>query len=573
MKSNPRYRNLEDFQSHTDYLNYMYGDVSGFIARGIISDDGKGTYHESFSFSDRLIYRNKYFGVENVYTSMNTFLTRYKHNDERSGRKVSNLKHLNALYLDLDCYKIGMSQETALEELERSYFGKKIPIPTFVIDSGRGIYLIWKISEDRNALPRWNNVQHYLYEQCKCFNADPKAVDAARILRVPNSINGNNGEPVRIIRFNNVKYTLYEIIKQYDIKPKGKEKKQKNAITYPYGQATDRQRRTAQWQANSLGIELPDFTDYQATFDFIHNNCNVQQKINNVYHASTRNSSMALSLERRVSDLFKLFSMRKGVDCCREIALFLCRLWSAERTNDFEYALEQTRALNRTFDVPFDDKYLETRTKSAETILKRGNSYRYSLNNLIRILGITESEQRELTVLRRRTVEQIEKKKSYNRDSYLQRLQKENKSSKKDALKIRREKIAELIIGGKDKAQICSELNISHRTYDRDKAVIVADGLIEQLREKTKTSKTTLKDVVEAKKIRNNDKKRTVKNAQGYCSPFFKHSYYKRTPIRRSAYTFSNLYYINTLEGQLSWGDILIDFGGADNSVDNDNSS
>lgn len=109
------YKVAEDFISHKDYLTYMYGDVKGFITRSVIPQERKGAYYETFAFSDRIINRNSYYGVTNVYTSMNTFLTKRKDGDAQSGRKVDNLKRLNALYLDLDCYKIGMSQTVTLE--------------------------------------------------------------------------------------------------------------------------------------------------------------------------------------------------------------------------------------------------------------------------------------------------------------------------------------------------------------------------------------------------------------------------------------------------------------------------
>lgn len=565
MLSSATYKTIDDFVTHKDYLTYMYGDVAGLIARGVIPKERKGAYYEGFNFAERLITQNRYFGVADVYTSMNTFLTRHKKHDDNSGRKVSNIKRLNALYLDLDCYKVGLSQDDVLEELEKRYFGTKIPIPTFVINSGRGLYLIWKINEDRNALPRWTSVQNYLFEQCKDFNADPKALDAARILRVPNSINSNNGETVRIMRFNNVKYTLYELIKQYNITPRKKNKKTGNQVTYPYGQATERQRKVAQWQSEAFGVSIPDFTNYQETFDFIHENSRVQQKINNNERRVTRKTDMAATLEGRVSDLFKLFSMRKGVDCCREIGLFLCRLWTAERTNDFAFALEQTKALNRSFDVPFEDKYVETRTKSAETILKKGNTYRYSLSNLLRFLCITEAEQHELNYLCRRTPAQIERRRESNRAAYIARLREANKAPKKETMQARREQIALLLAEGVSKEQICSQLQLSSRTFDRDKAFILAQGLLEwaksRVAEAAKHISEAIKDVAETFDLSNSHTfERTLKNAQGTTSPFFKLNYYRRTPIGRSANAYSlvnNIFIEEPKDSQITWDDIL----------------
>lgn len=541
------YKTAEDFMSHKDYLTYMYGNVQGFITRSVIPQDRKGAYYETFAHGDRLINRNAYYGIENVYTSMNTFLSPRKDGNEQSGRKVGNLKRLNALYLDLDCYKIGMTQEQVLDELEQNYFGHSIPTPTFVINSGRGLYLIWKLkNEDKNALPRWTSVQKYLFEQCRDFNADPQALDAARILRVPFSTNGKNGETVRIMRFNDVQYTLHEIIKEYDIKAQKWSQKPKNEPTYSYGQATERQRRVAQWQAQEFGLEPPNFENYEETFEFIKANSRPhREKKSEKNHILifAKAKTITTMLDGRINDLFKLFTMRKGGDCSREYALFLCRLWTGERTNDFTYALEQTKALNRSFDVPFDEKYVETRTKSAETILKRGKTYKYGIAKLIKVLGITEEEQRELTYICAQPQSQAARKKKSNRRAYLLRLEKEGKQTKAEAVKERRESIAVLMAEGKSKEDICAELEISARTYDRDKTAIIADGLLSRVQkalgEKVSKIKAVAEKAAEGIKTAVNRTVQTigaaVQCAQNTLSPKFQSTNYKRTPYGCSA--------------------------------------
>ncbi|WEV16725.1 hypothetical protein [Clostridium perfringens] len=44
-------------------------------------------------------------------------------------------------------------------DLEKNYFNQSIPIPNYVIDSGRGMYLIWIINAvPSKALPLWKAV-------------------------------------------------------------------------------------------------------------------------------------------------------------------------------------------------------------------------------------------------------------------------------------------------------------------------------------------------------------------------------------------------------------------------------
>lgn len=556
------YKDITDFINHKDYLTYMYGDVKGFITRSVIPQERKGAYYETFGYADRIINRNSYYGMTNVYTSMNTFLTRRKDGDEHSGRKVENLKHLNALYLDLDCYKIGMTQEQVLFELENDYFGRSIPEPTFVINSGRGLYLIWKIDEDRNALPRWTNVEKYLFEQCKDFNADPQALDAARILRVPFSVNGKNGETVNIMRFNDIRYKLYDIIKEYQITPQKRTKKPTGEITYPYGEATAKQRRIAQWQASEFGLELPNFADYKETFDFIkdnsHNHREDKPKTNDII-IFAKSKTIYTMLEGRVNDLFKLFAMRKGEDCNREYALFLCRLWTGERTNDFTYALEKTIALNKSFDIPFEDSYVECRTKSAETKLKSGRTYQYSLSKLIDVLNITEEEQKELEYLCVHPQNANARKKKTNRRAYLARLSKEGKQTKKQTVQERRTAIATMIAEGKEKKDICATLQISARTYDRDKAAITADGLLSRVKTMLTDTVEKIKDAaetaVESLAEAANSARQAVESACELLSPFFQSTNYKRTPEGCSACTGGNCIQLSLWDGPLNTGD------------------
>ena len=59
------------------------------------------------------------------------------------------------------------------------------PAPSIAIGSGRGMYLIWLHSPiPRAALPRWRACQERLKDILANLGADPKARDAARVLRV-----------------------------------------------------------------------------------------------------------------------------------------------------------------------------------------------------------------------------------------------------------------------------------------------------------------------------------------------------------------------------------------------------
>jgi len=432
------YGTTSEILTQKDYLNFMYGGAQGFIARGTINGDN---YRQQMYTSEWIINRNRYFG--DVYVSLNTFCKRE--------RTVKQLKRLNALYLDIDCYKLGLTQAQVIFALETDYFGKSLPQPTFVIDSGRGLYLIWKIDEDPNALPRWRRVQQYLYETCKHFNADAQALDAARIFRVPFSVNSKNNATVSIKRFTDVKYTLHEIIKEHKIQPfQKKSAKQK----HPYGTATEKQRQTAALIADKHALPLPNFDSYKETFDFISAHYSPPKPLHN---------------NAWCSDIKKLFSLRFGDDCRRrEVGLFLYRLWLCESTQNYEYALNETLRLNSTFDRPLPEKYVISKTFSAEKKVRAGETYKYGKQKLVQILDITLEEMQHLRCLCICPATLKERIRAKNRRNYLSRLALEGKPTKQDALLHRRTEIKSMLSRSTPRHTICKILNISPKTLSRD---------------------------------------------------------------------------------------------------------
>jgi hypothetical protein len=100
---------------------------------------------------------------------------------------------------------------------------------------------------------------------------------------------------------------------------------------------------------------------------------------------------------------------------------------------------------------------------------------------------------------------------------------------------------------GKEKDEICFDLKISKRTFDRDKAVIKSNGLLElnkDILEENKNEQIDIERVKQEKNIKTNEnifeKKQLKTNAKirMTLSPFFKYIYYTRTPEGCSALLF-----------------------------------
>ena len=134
-----------------------------------------------------------------VYFALSTFT-------EPNSRKVPNVKHVNTLFLDLDCGvgKDYETQEKAISALRD--FCKKLSLPKpLLINSGRGVHVYWILSEPV-GVDDWLPVAQRLKHLCTQHNllADPAVTaDAARVLRIPTTHNNKTEPPLEVTFFSN----------------------------------------------------------------------------------------------------------------------------------------------------------------------------------------------------------------------------------------------------------------------------------------------------------------------------------------------------------------------------------
>ena len=115
-------------------------------------------------------------------------------------RRIADVSALPVAFVDLDTYKVpGLEGFTTDELLDRILAQHPwLPVPTMGISSGRGHYLEWVFARplDREHLPRWQLVETALVDLLAPFGADPQAKDAARVLRIVGGRNQRNGAEV-----------------------------------------------------------------------------------------------------------------------------------------------------------------------------------------------------------------------------------------------------------------------------------------------------------------------------------------------------------------------------------------
>lgn len=476
---------------------------------GYISKDEDRVNHGQWTVR-RAVERN-YEGKADIYLSYNP-LKGY------TTRKKANVGKLALLYVDLD---IGRGEnpfeddttpeykQSIVDALEQTIFGVTVPAPNFICDSGRGLYLIYKIyqnengnkQEHANAAERWGRVNSYFTSQFGDYCADKSvSTDEARVLRIPGSINSHTGRVVQFYRYSDQVYTLYNIERDYMSAPtqaqidklerveallgvpctvrnrrsirrflERHEKDYKKA--YNKCKPSEKQLKYAADIARILDIELPNFRTAGGASRFIkkHHKDFLVEKAKRKNHSNyiANDDEITLKmLERRLKSIEKVL-MEAPRDSYRETGLFLYRLFACEYTGDKKLAADMTRELLNNMENPIPEKSAMRTTRSAEKYWENGTTYKMKDMTLADWFGMSLDEWKDL--LPRDAYEDDKAlRKARNRRYYENKLEKAGESSKKNKIATRREEIARLIGDGKTKDEICAELQISERTYYSD---------------------------------------------------------------------------------------------------------
>src|SRR5690625_2161958 len=176
-----------------DFLDIAYNVEDGFVTLATNAENWQESTHYIKSLRNYIELDQNV----DIYTSVNTF---YK-----DRRRVSDVRHILKFYSDLDVYEKGISKEKAIQMIDFAVEKELIPDPTFLIDSGRGLYCLWIIEDApgkrRKVLRLYNYIQEFLSENLEDIGADKNALDVARVLRLVGSYNTKNNEQVRVIRY------------------------------------------------------------------------------------------------------------------------------------------------------------------------------------------------------------------------------------------------------------------------------------------------------------------------------------------------------------------------------------
>lgn len=127
-------------------------------------------------------------------------------------RKNPRLKR--CLFVDLDAKAFGTKQ-AAVQELANFTKATAFPAPSIYVDSGRGIHAYWCFDRDIDV-EAWRALAGKF--KAKCIEAGLKAdhmctADAARIMRMPGTINQKSQTPCRVLKDTGVSYDPSTLLK------------------------------------------------------------------------------------------------------------------------------------------------------------------------------------------------------------------------------------------------------------------------------------------------------------------------------------------------------------------------
>ena len=202
----------------TDFFNHLYEHCEGFIEFRPLPS-GKREYfllkhkEQMQKFCKQHSHENLYFGVA----------TR-----DGAGGTKENIVNIPAVWSDADFKDIG--RKSLYKKLEAFPFS-----PSIIVSSGGGAHFYWLLKEpvEKDELGKVEEVNRRIAQQ---LAGDMNACDAARILRVPGTVN-RKYTPGRICKCTQLKNFYYSLDSFLDLLPEVKSNKSfsKNSNGNPIG--------------------------------------------------------------------------------------------------------------------------------------------------------------------------------------------------------------------------------------------------------------------------------------------------------------------------------------------------
>ena len=426
-------RPIEDSQGEV-LFNHLYGvDLDGYVQIAHIEDGNiHSKNYKKIKLKDAI---EKYEGLKDIFITPNTTYN--------GKRLVKNIRQFRALYIDID--NRDWSFNDIVVEVWDLVNREEIPQPTMVINSGRGVHLYWRIANaPYQALITWQELEDYLYQQLKDLGADNRATDAARVLRLPGTINSKNNAECEIALIDeDTTYSMYKLREEY-----------------------------LKWKPKAFKtIETTE----------IINNKQVKHTVMQFF------TSYSLHIAR-AEDILTICKLRNyNVTGCRNMIIHCYAYWLGVTTRDKDTLEEEVRELNSKFTMSLKDSEVKAilrcvpkaidkfiayeqglrsgEVKRVSKGMRDKGGYWYRNETLIERLGITQEEEKHLKTI-------VSKKEKYRRCSEDKRDKRRNENGltkREEKKQVLFKAVKELVNKGLSNKTIAIKLNLSVRQVQRYK--------------------------------------------------------------------------------------------------------
>ena len=364
-------------------------------------------------------------------------------------RKKENIKQLNWLFADIDCFHNPESYKDktfpeVLADIIATLEEHNIPRPTAIVYSGRGFYLLWRLKQDASdtdtqtihesikAKKRWMRINTQINEVLVEFDADVKiAKDYARVFRVPGSTNIKANSVVTILEFHPENtYTLWDMDKamnncgeateaQFDLldemmmtlndtdadifgRRSIRRYIKKNHIRYmtkKYGKASEKQLKFCMDLERKTGIKMPKSAEWEYAASAYIEKClkvlsnqdsSARKSKTGEFVPQSINGAYISMYKKRLRIIEESIAFNNRYDGYRETTLFLVRLYNLYLTNgDKDAAMREVRRINSMFSHPLPEKEMTAATKSAESYFDGNVLLKYSTERFCENIGIS----------------------------------------------------------------------------------------------------------------------------------------------------------------------------------------
>ena len=150
------------------------------------------------------------------------------HKPHRDSRSIA---RLNAIWADVDCYNLGLTEGDVIGQLWDAQANGLIPPPSALQSSGRGVWVFWFLHDNR-AWPEdcdlWRQIMGRVQSLLSPLGADSNALDTARICRVPGSLHTQANRRVNVAILSGAdgvpRYELAELAAWFNIEAQAKRK-------------------------------------------------------------------------------------------------------------------------------------------------------------------------------------------------------------------------------------------------------------------------------------------------------------------------------------------------------------